>query len=328
MSRPTRVAPDVAHRVGGRDVAAALADRDDQLDLVVQVLGQARVRHPAGLALGDRQHRVGRLHEEERRLAAGEAHLLRVLDVVAADAVDAVHREGARRAAGDGNDAAAGAGDDMAHGDGFGCDVAVLMRPMMPRRHGRRATATLAPCSTPRSIKHCRACGGAVRYATPADDNRDRATCPVCTTIHYENPLNVVGTLPVWDDKVLLCRRNIEPRYGLWTLPAGFMELGETTAQGALRETVEEAGARVELRGPVHACSTSCASARSICSTAPRLLDTDFAPGPETIEAQLFREDRGAVGRDRVPHRARDARALLRRPPQRGAFGVHCADIG
>ncbi|MGZ5217817.1 MAG: NUDIX hydrolase, partial [Caldimonas sp.] len=85
-----------------------------------------------------------------------------------------------------------------------------------------------------RSIKFCRACGGNVRYETPADDNRDRATCTVCTTIHYENPLNVVGTLPVWQDRVLLCRRNIEPRRGLWTLPAGFMELGETIAEGAV----------------------------------------------------------------------------------------------
>jgi len=141
----------------------------------------------------------------------------------------------------------------------------------------------------PRSIKHCRACGGEVRYETPADDNRDRATCTVCTTIHYENPLNVVGTLPVWQDKVLLCRRNIEPRKGLWTLPAGFMELGETTLEGALRETIEEAGARVEMQelftlidvvrvGQVHLFYRA------------RLLDTDFAPGPETIEADLFTE--------------------------------------
>jgi Nudix N-terminal len=62
---------------------------------------------------------------------------------------------------------------------------------------------------TSRSIKHCRACGAAVSYLTPADDNRDRATCTVCSTIHYENPINVVGTLPFWDDKVLLCRRTI-----------------------------------------------------------------------------------------------------------------------
>ena len=99
----------------------------------------------------------------------------------------------------------------------------------------------------PRSIKHCRACGGEVRYQTPADDNRDRATCIVCTTIHYENPLNVVGTLPVWEDQVLLCRRNIEPRKGLWTLPAGFMENNESATEGAAREALEEANARVEI---------------------------------------------------------------------------------
>ena len=76
----------------------------------------------------------------------------------------------------------------------------------------------------PHSIKHCKVCGGATVYAVPADDNRERATCTVCQTIHYENPINVVGTVPIWGDQVLLCRRNIEPRYGLWTLPAGFMK--------------------------------------------------------------------------------------------------------
>ena len=141
-----------------------------------------------------------------------------------------------------------------------------------------------------RSIKHCRVCGGAASYRTPADDNRDRAVCTVCETIHYENPLNVVGTLPWWQDKVLLCRRAIEPRRGLWTLPAGFMELGETTAQGALRETVEEAGAHVELEelfslidvvrvGQVHLFYRA------------RMLDIDFVPGPESLEARLFAED-------------------------------------
>ncbi len=141
----------------------------------------------------------------------------------------------------------------------------------------------------PRSIKHCRACGGEVRYETPADDNRDRATCTVCTTIHYENPLNVVGTLPVWEDKVLLCRRNIEPRKGLWTLPAGFMELGETTIEGALRETIEEAGARVEMQGLYTLIDVVRVGQVHLFYRA-RLLDTDFAPGPETIEAGLFAE--------------------------------------
>ena len=89
----------------------------------------------------------------------------------------------------------------------------------------------------PRGIKHCRTCGGAVRYEVPADDNRERAVCTICHQIHYENPLNVVGTVPVWGEQVLLCRRNIEPRYGLWTLPAGFMENNEPTAEAAIRET-------------------------------------------------------------------------------------------
>ena len=101
----------------------------------------------------------------------------------------------------------------------------------------------------PRRIKHCRECGSQVLYQIPADDNRERATCTACATIHYENPLNVVGTVPFWEDQVLLCRRNIEPRHGFWTLPAGFMELGETLAEGAVRETVEEAGAHIELDG-------------------------------------------------------------------------------
>ena len=96
-------------------------------------------------------------------------------------------------------------------------------------------------------IKHCRDCGTAVAYRLPDDgDTKQRAVCPACHTVHYENPLNVVGTVPTLaDGRVLLCKRNIEPRWGKWTLPAGFMELDETTAQGAARETDEEAGAQV-----------------------------------------------------------------------------------
>ena len=67
---------------------------------------------------------------------------------------------------------------------------------------------------TARGIKHCKACGAAVRYSVPADDNRERAVCTACASIHYENPINVVGTVPVWGEQVLLCRRNIEPRFG------------------------------------------------------------------------------------------------------------------
>jgi ADP-ribose pyrophosphatase YjhB (NUDIX family) len=138
-----------------------------------------------------------------------------------------------------------------------------------------------------RSFRHCKVCGAEVRYEVPADDNRERAVCTACATVHYENPLNVVGTLPVWQDKVLLCRRAIEPRRGLWTLPAGFMELGETTEQGAVRETVEEAGARIELEGLFTLFNVVRVGQVHLFYRA-RLLDLELDPGPETIEAQLF----------------------------------------
>ncbi|MBP6778809.1 MAG: NUDIX hydrolase [Piscinibacter sp.] len=177
-----------------------------------------------------------------------------------------------------------------------------------------------------RSFKHCKACGGPVEYRVPIDDNRDRATCTLCGHVHYENPLNVVGTVPAWGDEVLLCRRNIEPRYGLWTLPAGFMELGETIAEGAVRETVEEAGARIELEG-LYAVLNVVKVGQVHLFYRARLLDTDFAPGPETIEARLFREE--SVPWEEIAFRT--VRETLRRyfdDRRRGAFGLHCADVG
>ena len=99
-------------------------------------------------------------------------------------------------------------------------------------------------------MRYCSMCGSSVTLRVPGGDNRLRACCDQCGTIHYVNPRPVVGTIPVWGDEILLCRRAIEPRHGKWTLPAGFMEVGETTAGGAMRETLEEAGARIEL-GPI-----------------------------------------------------------------------------
>ena len=177
-----------------------------------------------------------------------------------------------------------------------------------------------------RSIRHCRACGAATVYQVPADDNRERATCTVCATIHYENPLNVVGTVPVWGEQVLLCRRNIEPRHGFWTLPAGFMELGETTEQGAIRETIEEAGANIELQGLYTLLNVARVGQLHLFYRA-RLLDTDFAPGPETIETQLFAEDE--IPWDDLAFRT--VRETLKRffeDRRAGQFGLHCADIG
>ncbi|MBT2334870.1 NUDIX hydrolase [Variovorax paradoxus] len=140
-------------------------------------------------------------------------------------------------------------------------------------------------------IKHCKNCGTAVVYRVPDDgDTKERAVCPACHTIHYENPLNVVGTIPVLGDKVLLCKRNIEPRWGKWTLPAGFMELGETAAQGAARETDEEAGAHYEMQGLFAVISVVRVGQVHLFYRA-RLLDARFDPGHETIEARLFAEE-------------------------------------
>jgi len=177
-----------------------------------------------------------------------------------------------------------------------------------------------------RSFKHCKTCGGPVLYRVPADDNRDRATCTICGAVHYENPLNVVGTVPVWGDEVLLCRRNIEPRYGMWTLPAGFLELGETTAEGALRETVEEAGARIELEGLYTVLNVVRVGQVHLFYRA-RLLDTAFQPGPETIEAQLFSET--TIPWEQLAFRTvRETLLHFFKDRRRGEFALHCADVG
>jgi ADP-ribose pyrophosphatase YjhB (NUDIX family) len=176
-----------------------------------------------------------------------------------------------------------------------------------------------------RGIQHCKACGNGVRYEVPADDNRERAVCTVCKAIHYENPINVVGTVPAWGDQVLLCRRNIEPRHGFWTLPAGFMEMGETSAEGALRETIEEAGAHVEMQG-LYTVLNVVRVAQVHLYYRARLLDTEFAPGPETIEAQLFREDE--VPWDELAFRTvRETLKCWFADHRRGQFGTHCVDI-
>lgn len=175
-------------------------------------------------------------------------------------------------------------------------------------------------------IQHCPACGSRVQYRIPPEDNRERAVCPACSRIHYENPLNVVGTLPYLEDRVLLCLRNIEPRKGFWTLPAGFMELGETTAQGALRETEEEAGAHVEL-GPLFSVMNVRQVGQVHLYYLAALQDAAFDPGPETIEARLFTE--AEIPWERIAFRT--VRETLQRyfeDRRRGqGFGVHSADI-
>jgi ADP-ribose pyrophosphatase YjhB (NUDIX family) len=138
-------------------------------------------------------------------------------------------------------------------------------------------------------MKYCPACGATVELRIPADDNRERHICTVCGMIHYQNPRMVICTIPAWEDKVLLCRRAIEPRHGLWTLPGGFMENGESTAQAAIRETLEEACARVEIIDLYSMYSLPYINQVHMVFRA-HLLDLDFAPGPESLEVRLFSE--------------------------------------
>ena len=174
-------------------------------------------------------------------------------------------------------------------------------------------------------------------YRLPDDgDTKQRGVCPACATVHYQNPLNVVGTVPIWDQgnsesdddadcKVLLCKRNIEPRKGKWTLPAGFMELGETTAEGAARETLEEAGAKFEMQelftlinvvrvGQVHFFYRA------------KLLSTVFDPGHETMEARLFAE--GDIPWDEIAFKTvAETLRLYFADRKAGRFSFHATDI-
>ena len=139
-------------------------------------------------------------------------------------------------------------------------------------------------------MKYCNQCGEAVSLKVPEDDNRERHVCDSCDVIHYLNPKIVTGCIPVWENKVLLCKRAIEPRHGYWTLPAGFMEMGETTAQAAMRETMEEANARVELQG-LYALMNLPHVNQVYMIFRSRLVDLDYSPGIESLEVQLYEED-------------------------------------
>jgi len=138
-------------------------------------------------------------------------------------------------------------------------------------------------------MKHCSRCGSLVIEKIPEGDNRHRWVCNQCNTVHYQNPKIVVGCVPEQDGRVLLCRRAIEPRYGYWTVPAGFMELGETMEQGAARETLEEACADVEI-GHLFA-SVDVVEAGQVHMFFTANLLGDFGAGNESLESALFRQE-------------------------------------
>lgn len=139
-------------------------------------------------------------------------------------------------------------------------------------------------------MKFCSTCGASVSLRIPEGDNRERWVCTDCQTIHYQNPKIVAGSIPEWNGRVLLCRRAIEPRYGLWTLPAGFMENGETTEQAAMRETWEEARARIEIVNLYSLFSIPHINQVYMLFRG-ELIDGSYEPGHESLECRLFDTD-------------------------------------
>ena len=139
-------------------------------------------------------------------------------------------------------------------------------------------------------MNFCSHCGNSVIEIVPEGDNRQRFVCNSCDTVHYQNPKNVAGAILTWQDKVLLCKRGIEPRYGLWTLPAGFMENNETVAEAAARESMEEANAKTDRLKLFGVFSLPYIS-QVYMMFSGQLTSDEVSPGLESLEVRLFTRD-------------------------------------
>lgn len=174
-------------------------------------------------------------------------------------------------------------------------------------------------------MKFCSACGAPTEHRIPEDDNRPRHICTQCKTIHYQNPNIVAGTIPVHEDKILLCRRAIEPRHGFWTLPAGFMENQETTTEAAMRETWEEAEARVNIDGLYTVINVPQIDQVHMFFRAT-IIDGIFGVGIESLETRLFHEE-DIPWNDLAFPTIRKTLQLFFEERRLGVFNVHVTDI-
>ncbi len=138
-------------------------------------------------------------------------------------------------------------------------------------------------------MNFCSHCGSPVAYLIPDGDHLPRFVCTNCGTIHYQNPKLVLGCVPEWEGRILLCRRAIAPRLGYWTVPAGFMENGETLQHAAARECYEEARAEVEI-GSLLALVSVTHAAQVHVMFRSKLLRPEFSAGPESLEVALYDE--------------------------------------
>ena len=138
-------------------------------------------------------------------------------------------------------------------------------------------------------MKYCSECGSLTVKKIPEDDNRERDCCKECYLIHYSNPKIIVGTIPVKDESILLCKRAIEPRYGKWTLPGGFLENGETVSEGAFRETLEETNTEVEM-GDLYAIYNVPQINQVYMLHLAKVIADDYSATSESLEVQFFQE--------------------------------------
>jgi ADP-ribose pyrophosphatase YjhB (NUDIX family) len=175
------------------------------------------------------------------------------------------------------------------------------------------------------AVNYCSACGEKVRYFIPEGDNRHRFVCESCQTIHYENPKIVTGCIAEWENKILLCKRAIEPRYGLWTLPAGFMENSETNIQGAARETAEEANAQVKNMRLF--CVFSIAHINQVYTMyRGDLVGGEASPGAESLDTALLKESE-IPWQDIAFHVIDETLKRYYQDKKQGQFKTHYGDI-
>ncbi|MGB1580783.1 MAG: NUDIX hydrolase [Nevskiales bacterium] len=174
-------------------------------------------------------------------------------------------------------------------------------------------------------MKYCSECGTQVERRVPEGDSLERDVCPACDTIHYSNPNVVVGCIPVWEDKILLCKRAIEPRLGYWTLPAGFLEHNETTSQAGARETWEEACAKVEV-GELFSMINVPYIGQIHMFYRAELIKPEFSAGIESTDVKLVTEDEIPWDEIAFPTVAHTLRWFLE-DRKAGKFQLHTHDI-
>lgn len=204
----------------------------------------------------------------------------------------------------------------------YACITAPMMRPLASAGIEWKAQDAL---SNPNAMKFCSDCGAPVTRRIPQGDLLPRYVCESCGVIHYQNPKLVIGAIAEWEDKILLCKRAIEPRAGYWTLPAGFMENGETTAQAAARETLEEANARIEVGELFSLINVPHINQVHLVYRA-HLIDLAFGAGLETLETRLLEES--SIPWDEIAFRSiAMALRLYYSDRKNGAYRFHAGDI-